>query len=212
MNIKNLLEERYTVKKFDTEFKLSNEQITDLKQLLQSSPSSVNVQPWQFTIATTEAGIESIAKSTANFGFNDEKIRDAAALVVLSVKDLDDSHFNEVTETEDKDGRYSNVEYKTATDNGRKYFYNFNVEQNKEQMWLQNQVYLNAGHFTMGASVMGLDTVIMEGFDPETLKNELQLEQQTPVLIIGVGKGAADDYNKALPKSRLAQDKIIKMI
>ncbi len=212
MNITKLLEERYTVKKFDTEFKLTDTQLAEIKSLLQSSPSSVNVQPWQFTVATTKDGIEKVAKSTANFGFNDEKIRDASALIVFSVKDIDENHFNDVTQTEDEDGRYSQVEFKEATDNGRKYFYNFNKEQNKGQMWLQNQVYLNAGHFTMGASVMGLDTVIMEGFDPEVLASELNLKNQTPVLIIGVGKGADDDYNKNLPKSRLAQDKIINLI
>ncbi len=212
MNITKLLEERYTVKKFDTEFKLSAEQLSELKALLQLAPSSVNVQPWQFTIATTKTGIESVAKSTANFGFNDEKIRDAAVLVVLSVKDIDDNHLNDVTETEDQDGRYPQPEFKEATDNGRRYFYNFNKEQNKGQMWLQNQVYLNAGYFTMGAAAMGLDTVIMEGFDPKVLTDELQLKDQTPVLIIGVGKGARDDYNKDLSKSRLAQEKTIKMI
>ncbi len=212
MEMKEMINNRYTVKKFDEQFKLNDEQLELVKLLLQNSPSSVNVQPWHFTLATTQEGIEQVAKSTANFGFNDEKIRDAALLIVMSVAKVDEEHLTAVTEQEDADGRYPQVEFKEATDNGRKYFHGINVEAGVEQTWLQNQVYLNAGHLVMGLSAMGLDSVIMEGFDPTVLNQELNLGSNRPVLIIGVGRGAADDYNAKLPKSRLSQDKIIDLI
>lgn len=209
MNIKDMIDSRYTVKKFDENFKLNEEQLGLIKTVLQASPSSVNIQPWHFTIATSAEAIEKVAKSTANFGFNDEKIRDAAALIVMSVADVDDKFLSDITEKEDEDGRYSQSEFKEASDSGRKYFFNVNVESGKVGMWLQNQVYLNAGHLAMGLSAMELDTVIMEGFDPVVLHDELGLGNNKPVLIIGVGRGAEDDYNRKLPKSRLAQETII---
>lgn len=212
MNTKELINFRYTVKKFDKEFKLGDEQLEEVKLLLQASPSSVNVQPWHFTIATTTEGIEKVAKSTANYGFNDEKIRDAAALVVMSVANVDDALLTAITEQEDKDGRYAQVEFKEATDAGRKYFYQMNKEAGMEQLWLQSQVYLNAGHLVMGLSTLGLDSVIMEGFDATALNTELQLGENRPVLIIGIGKRAEDDYNAALPKSRLDLETIIDLI
>ncbi len=209
MEMKQLLDQRYTVKKFDKEFKLDEKTLEDLKLLLQQSPSSVNVQPWHFTLATTTEGIEKVAKSTANFGFNDEKIRDASALVVLSVANVNEDFLTNITEQEDKDGRYAQVEFKDATDNGRKYFWGMNKDNGLEPVWLSNQVYLNAGHFVMGAAAIGLDTVIMEGFDNQVLKQELGLLDATPVLIIGVGRGADDDYNRNLPKSRLQLSEIL---
>lgn len=212
MKLEQTIDRRYTVKKFDKEAVLSNEDLNLIKKLLQESPSSVNIQPWHFTIATTKEGKEAIAKSTANFGFNDEKIRDAAALVVFSVADVNDEHMSAVIEQEDKDGRYANEEFKIATDNGRRYFHNLNKENGIEFEWLKSQVYLNAGHFVLGTSVMGLDSVIMEGFDPKVLNEELNLGAKTPVLIVGLGKRAEDDYNAALPKSRLSQDLIIDLI
>ncbi len=212
MNVKNMIDSRYTVKKFDKEFKLDEEQLALVKELLQTAPSSVNVQPWHFTIATSVEGIEKVAKATANFGFNDEKIRDASALVVMSVAEVNEEFLTAITEKEDADGRYPQPEFKTATDNGRKYFNNLNEENGKGAMWKANQVYLNAGHLVMGLSAMGLDTVIMEGFDPSVLVAELELGAQNPVLIIGIGKGAEDDYNRNLPKSRLAQETIIDLI
>ncbi len=212
MDVKSMIDNRYSVKKFDKDFKLSEEQLDSIKLMLQASPSSVNIQPWHFTIATTTEAIEKVARSTMNFGFNDEKIRDASALIVMSVEKVDDSFLSAVTEKEDIDGRYPQVEFKEATDNGRRYFYNKNVEDGKEQIWLQSQVYLNAGHLVMGLSAMGLDSVIMEGFDPNVVAEELGFETERAVLIIGVGRGAEDDYNRKMPKSRLAQETIIDLI
>lgn len=212
MKLEQTIDKRYTVKKFDNSAVISDEDLKLIKKLLQEAPSSVNVQPWHFTIATTKEGKEAVAKSTANFGFNDEKIRDAAALVVFSVADVNDQHLTAVIEKEDSDGRYANEEFKTATDNGRRYFHSMNKESGREFEWLKSQVYLNAGHFVLGTSIMGLDSVIMEGFDPKVLNEELQLGANTPVLIIGLGKKADDDYNAALPKSRLDQDLIIDLI
>ncbi len=212
MNINKIANDRYSVKKFDTNFELTDQQISDMESLLTLSPSSVNIQPWKFTIATTKEGKELIAKSTKNFGFNDEKIRDAQALIVFSKVDVNETWLTEITNQEDIDNRYPNEEMKTATDNGRKYFFNLNVENNKVDNWLTNQVYLNAGHFLLGVSAMGLDSVCMEGFDPVVLKETLNLKDQEPLLIIGVGKGHDEDYNKHLKTSRLDLKKTITRI
>lgn len=212
MNVEQLINNRYSVKKFDSNAQITDEQFQLIRKLLQDAPSSVNIQPWHFTIATSKEGKEAVAKSTADFGFNDEKIRDASALVIFSVAEMTDQLLTDVTEKEDADGRYPNTEYKTATDNGRRYFYNVNKDSGKADMWLQNQVYLNAGHFVMGVAGLGLDSVIMEGFNPQVLTEQLNLGNNKPVLIIGIGKRAEDDYNANLPKSRLDQQQIIDLI
>lgn len=212
MNIEQLLEKRYTVKKFDGQVKLSEEQLSAVKKMLQQAPSSVNIQPWHFTIATTEEGKEAIAKSTVNYGFNDEKIRDAAALVVMSTVKISEELLANIIKQEEEDGRFPSEEYKQSTDNGRRYFSQMNENNGILEMWTRSQVYLNAGHLVMGASALGLDSVIMEGFDPELLSDSLNLDAKTPVLIVGLGIRAADDYNAALPKSRLDQSLIIDMI
>lgn len=211
MELNKILNERYSVKKFDSEYKLSEKQLNDVKDLLVLAPSSVNIQPWHFTIATSEDAINKVAKSTVDFGFNDEKIREASALVVFSLANVDDKHLSAVIEKEEADNRYASEEFKVATDNGRRYFHNLHVEAGSEKQWLTNQLYLNAGHFVLGLSLIGIDSVIMEGFDPIVLKEELDLDGN-PVLIIGIGKRSSDDYNAALPKSRLAANQLIDLI
>lgn len=211
MELNKMLNERYSVKMFDSEYKLSEEQLNSVKDLLVFAPSSVNIQPWHFTVAISESAINKVAKSTANFGFNDEKIRDASALVVFSLASVDDTHLKAIIEKEEKDGRYASEEHKVATDNGRRYFHNLHVEAGDEKEWLANQLYLNAGHFVLGLSAIGIDSVIMEGFNSAVLKEELDL-QGNPLLIVGIGKRNSEDYNAALPKSRLEADKLIDLI
>lgn len=212
MNFQKLIDNRYTVKKFDPEYKLNTQQIQQIKDLLQSAPSSINIQPWKFKIAVSDEAIEKVTKSTEKYGFNHEKIRDASALVVFSVADITDEFLTQLIEQEARDGRYPQVDYKTATDNGRRAYHKSTVENNTEKLWLESQVNLNAGHFVMGTTALGLDTVIMGGFDPEVLSSELQLEAERPILIIGVGIGAVDDYNRNLKKSRLSQEQMIEVI
>lgn len=211
MNMLEIANERYSVKKFDASFKLSEDELTQVKELLRLSPSSVNSQPWNFTIATSSEGIEKIAKSTKDFGFNDEKIRDASALIVFSVADIDENWMTDVNDKEALDGRYPNEEMRNASEAGKKYFYNLNKETGVLDTWLTSQVYLNAGHFVLALKGLGIDSVIMEGFDKAVLKEELNTKHN-PVLIVGIGRGHDEDYNKALKTSRLDEDQTITLI
>lgn len=48
MNFLDKMKNRYTVKKYNPQGKVSEEQITVLKEILNLSPSSINSQPWNF--------------------------------------------------------------------------------------------------------------------------------------------------------------------
>lgn len=56
MNIINIVKTRYSTKKFDSTKKISKDNLEKIKDLLQFSPSSTNIQPWHFILATTEEG------------------------------------------------------------------------------------------------------------------------------------------------------------
>ena len=61
MNIQEVLNWRYSTKEFDSTKKISNENLQKVKDLLQMSPSSTNIQPWHFIIAETEEGKKRVA-------------------------------------------------------------------------------------------------------------------------------------------------------
>lgn len=216
MKIKEILDSRYTVKKFDNTKKISDETMKEVEELLRMSPSSVNMQPWKFTIASTKEGREKIAKSTEKFGFNTSKILDASHVIVFSAnRKISEEFLTDLLAKEEEDGRYPEGQFKEEMDKGRRFFLNFHAETLKdEKEWLEKQVYLNAGHFALGARGLGLDSVIMEGFDPQKLDEELNLSGTSygSAIIIAIGYRSEKDFNASAPKSRLSTESIITKI
>ena len=50
MEILQTLRERYTTKVYDPTFDLSDEQLSQIREILRLCPSSLNSQPWDFQL------------------------------------------------------------------------------------------------------------------------------------------------------------------
>ena len=217
MDIIKALERRYSAKEFDPTKKIDNKTLEDIKILLQKSPSSTNIQPWHFVIATSEEGKSRIAKGTQGFfSFNEKKVLDASAVVVFATRiTADETFLNHILEKEDADGRFAQAEFKAQNHAARSIFSNMHLQQLKDQQhWFEKQVYLNLGNFLLGVSALGLDALPMEGCDMNVLNEEFGLIEKgfTASFIVAVGYHAQSDFNAALPKSRLDIDEIIEVI
>ncbi|HHN8366269.1 TPA: oxygen-insensitive NAD(P)H nitroreductase [Morganella morganii] len=217
MTITQAVMQRYSTKSFDPAKKISDEVMNSIKTLLRYSPSSVNIQPWHFIIAASEEGKNRIAKSTRpGFEFNTAKITDASHVVLLCAKtDVDEAYMNSVLEQEDKDGRYATPEHKAMNNGGRTFFVNLHKETLSDlPHWAAKQVFLNMGTLLLGASALGVDAVPMEGMDFNTLDTEFGLSAKglAPVAVVSLGYRKEDDFNAALPKSRLPEAQILTVI
>ncbi len=217
MDILKVLSRRYAAKKFDTSKRLSENQIETIETILQMSPSSTNLQPWHFVVASTQAGKERISRSTQGFfSFNEEKVIEASAVVVFATREyISDDYLEHVLGQEDLSGRFLNEEIKENSASGRKAFANMHKYIYKDlQHWCDKQVYLNLGNFLLAVATMGIDAVPMEGFDSRTLDNELGLCEMgfTSSVIVALGYHHDSDFNAKLPKSRLSKDDIIERI
>lgn len=217
MDIINVLKSRYSTKEFDATKKLSEEDLSHVESLLQLSPSSTNLQPWHFTIATSEEGKRRVAKSTQGpFSFNEKKVLDAAAVIVFSTKtDITESFSRRVLEKEDQDGRYAQEDIKNMVYGGRKMFSDMHKYDFKDQQhWSEKQVYLNLGNFLLGVAHLGIDAVAMEGYDGKVLDEELGLREEgfSSTIIVPIGYRAETDFNQNVPKSRLNKEEIISRI
>lgn len=219
MNIINTLENRFATKEFDDSTSLTDEQITQLKRLLQLSPSSVNIQPWHFILATDEAGKARVTKGTEpNYPFNTPKITKACANVVFCARiDTDDAYLQHLLTQEDNDGRYPKEEFKQMAQGARQSFSDLHRYDLKDhQHWLEKQVYLNMGVFLTGVAAMGLDAIPMEGVDVKGLDAEFGLREKgyAALAVVSVGYHADIEFNSPdkTPKSRLPQDEIITVL
>ncbi|ECY1280915.1 oxygen-insensitive NAD(P)H nitroreductase [Salmonella enterica] len=207
MDIVSVALQRYSTKAFDPSKKLTAEEADKIKTLLQYSPSSTNSQPWHFIVASTEEGKARVAKSAANYVFNERKMLDASHVVVFCAKTaMDDAWLERVVDQEEADGRFATTEAKAANDKGRRFFADMHrVSLKDDHQWMAKQVYLNVGNFLLGVAAMGLDAVPIEGFDAEVLDAEFGLKEKgyTSLVVVPVGHHSVEDFNAGLPKSRL---------
>lgn len=217
INIKEILNWRYTTKVFDTSKTISSENVENIKALLQMSPSSINSQPWHFVIADSSEGKKRLAKGTAGFfNFNEPKVLDASHVVLFCAKtEINDDFLQHVTNKEDVDGRFAKEEFKNQNFGAKQLFTNIHKYDLKDaQHWMEKQVYLNVGNFLLGVAALGIDAVPMEGIDIKALDEEFGLREKgfTALVMVGLGYRSDDDFNAKLPKSRLAKDEIFTLI
>ena len=214
MNLIDLASQRYATKVFDANKRLDAETFAQIKALLRLSPSSVNSQPWHFFIADNAAARQRLSQATQGaYVANAAKVLDASHVIVFCVKTkLDDAYLQKLLLSEEKDGRFKTPELKDLTEKTRAMYVAIHQEARQDtQDWLEKQVYLNMGTVLLGAAVLGVDAVPIEGFDAQILNEELGLSTKglNSVAMIALGYRKADDVNAELPKSRLPEAEIM---
>jgi nitroreductase/dihydropteridine reductase len=218
MDIARIALNRHTCKAYDPARKIPADQVEQLKTLLRYSPSSINLQPWHFIIASSEAGKARVAKAASQgvYASNGPKILNASHVVVFCVRTtLDEIHLASLLAQEDADGRYPTPESKAAQSKGRSFYTGLHRFDYKDtQHWMEKQVYLALGTLLLGAAALEIDATPIEGFDMRILNEELGLREQglTSVVIAALGYRGADDFNAKLPKSRFPMERVIEEI
>lgn len=199
MNILELIEKRYSTKKYNTDKRIPKEKIEELKEILRLCPSSINIQPWKFTFVQNP---EIKAKLAVASMHNNEKVNQAPLLVVFSAADDLDA-FQEVV----------NNELPTA----RRDWYNqirANTPESDLKIWLAKQVYIALGVGLTASAALGLDSTPMEGIESDKYKAILDMKTYKPLFAMAVGYAAEDDFNRleAAPKSRRLAENVIESI
>lgn len=217
MNLTQALEKRYSTKSFDATKKIPDDVWSQIEDSLRLAPSSTNVQPWHFIIASTEEGKKRITKGTEEpFHFNTSKILDASHVVLFCTKTtVDEAYLQHVLEKEDADGRYKDDEVKQMMHGGRSMFVNIHKDDLHDLLhWLEKQTYLNIGSALLGAGVLDIDALPMEGIDIGKLNEEFGLAEKgfTVTAAVAFGYRTEDDFNAKLPKSRLDAEEIFTKI
>lgn len=213
MGVTQYAKQRHATKAFDATKKIPEDIMSELRELIRFSPSSVNSQPWHFVVASTDEGKSRIAKAAeASYTYNVPKIRNASHVMVLCARTvIDDTHLSTLLEQEEKDGRFVNAAARTAQQGSRLLYSNLHRYDLKDaQHWMEKQLYLALGTLLLGAATFGVDTVPMEGFDARLLDEELGLRAKglTGVVLVGLGYHGAEDFNAKLPKSRLPAESV----
>lgn len=196
MNFLEQMKRRYTVKKYNPQGKISADQIAELKEILNLSPSSINSQPWNFIFVSKPELKEQLAEASY---FNKEKVLDSSHIIVFQVLKNPEDFEKQIEEN---------------LPEGSVNYYRTMVKPNGEaaiRSWMGHQVYLSLGVLLSACAAMGIDSTPMEGIETEKYDGILKNDSYETLFAVAIGERAENDNNHPTntPKRRLKSEMVI---
>lgn len=200
--IKNL-EWRYATKKFDSNKKVSKENVDLLKRSIQLSASSYGLQLYKVLFIEDEA----LKKKLKTVSWDQPQITDSSHLLVFChYDDVDEKDVDEFIELK------ANTQGKDIED--LKQFRDSIVStvesRSKEELqhWTAKQTYIALGHLLIAAAELKIDACPMEGFKPDEYNKILGLTEKglSAAVIATIGYRSGEDEVQHLEKVRKSKD------
>ena len=192
---------RKSIRLYDENFKISQEEMLEMIQEATTTPSSVNMQPWRFVVVESE---EAKAKLKPLIRFNTRQ-NDTSSAMVLIFGDMQCYEYGEEI-------------YNAAVEQGKMsaevrdqqlaaiipYYKNFSKEQMNDVVKIDSS--LAAMQFMLVARAHGYDTNPIGGFEADQLAEAVDLDKEryVPVMILSIGKAMEQGYESV----RFAAEKI----
>jgi nitroreductase/dihydropteridine reductase len=213
MDIVTAAKKRYSTKAYDPTRRVPEETMQRIYEVLRSSPSSVNSQPWHFIVASTSQGKARLIKGLhGSYSNNEAKVRDASHVILFCTRiDVDGSYLDRVLQQEERDGRFADDNARRGAAQVRLNFTNRHRFSTKDlPQWYEKQVYIALGNAMLASAALGVDSTPMEGFDSAALDAELSLNEKglSSLVLLSLGYHADSDFNAKLPKSRLPPEQV----
>jgi hypothetical protein len=199
MNIIESLNWRYATKKFDSNKKLSKNQVNILKNAFNLTASSYGLQPIKLIVISNQEIKNNLLESS----FNQKQVIQCSHLFVICIEtDIDESYielyFKRVVDIRKTSAKVLES-FKNSIIN------EFNDMSNTSIInWSKNQAYLALGNLMTVCAVEGIDSCPMEGFMPEKYNEILDLKSKNlkSVLVMPVGYRSVDDQFSSFKKVR----------
>ena len=208
-NIIQALNWRYATKEYDSNKKLSNEQLDILLKSIELTPTSFGIQAYKVFLVTNPE-IRAKLKVAA---WNQSQITDASHLLVFTVPtNLSDSNIDSYVANVAKT---RNVSVESLADYSAMMKGSVNSKTPEQRIeWLARQVYIALGFLLETASLENIDATPMEGFDNKQFDEILGLKEKnlTSVVLAPVGFRLETDTYANLAKVRFGREVLIEEI
>lgn len=209
MNMKEVLDAfqwRYATKLFDTEKKLSAEQLDVLLEAIRMAPTSFGLQPFEVAVVSNTEVREKLKAA----GYNQAQITEASHVFVFGVKkNLDEAYVDKFIEMISETRGVKVEDLKSYADMMKGFLSAKSSEARSE--WAARQAYIALGVLVTTAAQIGVDVCPMEGFDNNQFDQILELGSKNlqSVVIATVGFRRSDDILANAPKVRFAKNDIV---
>ena len=195
MNVTQAITERRSVKAFDPQHRMSEQEINQLMSLAMLSPTAFNIQNWRFVLVTDPVLRQQIRAAS----WNQAQVEEASLLIVLTA---------DLNAWAKQPERYWKNAPKAASDVlvpmiGQYYQSNDQVQRDEAMP----SCGMAATTLMLAAKEMGYDTCPMDGFDFAAVSKLLNLPaDHIPTMFVVVGKA----LKAAAPRGgQLAMDEVV---
>lgn len=195
MQVKEAIQQRRSIKHFDTSHVITEKEIHDILSQAILSPTAFNIQNWRFVVVTDKT----LRQKIRSVSWNQAQVEEASILIVL-VADL--MSWNKNPSRYWKDAPKPVQDYLVPAIH--QYYDGKPQVQRDEAMRSCGMAAMN---IMLTAKSMGYDTCPMDGFDFDKVSELLNLPpDHTPVMFVCVGKG----IKEALPRGgQLPLDEVV---
>ena len=210
MELKHL-KERYSVKKFDPQKKLTDEQVQLLSEAFHLCPSSINMQPWRLIVVENDQ--RKLLLAEAGKDTNSERIKECSHLLVLVRRKVTMAHCKRVVENTPIFQKIIE-RMKLTTGKLAAYFWYYS-KKNGGRHWTANQVYLALGFLLATCASSGIGALPMEGIKHRKMDKLLNLPAgERTVVTLAVGFPHQDDAQNPsrLKKARFPMDDVVTVV
>jgi nitroreductase len=194
MHIKEIIQQRRSIKKFDPDYVINQSEIDDILSHAILSPTAFNIQNWRFLVVKDK----SLRQKIRVVSWDQAQVEEASLLIVL-VADL--MAWNKNPNRYWKDAPKPVQDYLVPAIH--QYYKGKPQVQRDEAMRSCGMAAMN---IMLYAKSMGYDTCPMDGFDFDKVADILNLPQDhTPVMFVCVGKAIKDPWPRGgqLPLSEV---------
>ncbi|MDG4657680.1 nitroreductase family protein [Ectobacillus antri] len=194
---------RRSIRKYDTNVKISKEEMTQIIETATLAPSSVNMQPWRFVVIESPEAKATLAPLAR---FNQSQVETSSAMIALF------GDLNNFDYAEEIYGRAVELGYMPAEVKERQLeaigglYANVTPEQMKDIVLIDGG--LVAMQFMLAARAHGYDTCPIGGFEKDKIAEAFGMDKDryVPVMLISIGKAEDTGYQSVrLPVDRITE-------
>lgn len=206
--ILNALNWRYATQVFDTQKRVSPEEMRAILEAARLAPSSFGIEAWKFLVIENPE----VRVKLREVGFGQPKITDASHLVVVARRTDAREHITQ--ELIERSAKQQGVD--PAKLDGLKNMVERSLAGKSDveiDVWVRCQAYIPLGIMIETAALLGIDAGPMEGFMPAGVDEVLGLKEKnlTATSMIAFGYRGEDSAAKR-PKVRRVFEEVVEFV
>jgi nitroreductase / dihydropteridine reductase len=197
---------RASVRKFNTDLKVSDKDLETLLEAGNLAATSGGLQPFKIVVVSNDE----LKTQLVPMSYNQEQVSTASHVLIFATEtkigtNTVDAYINRAAEV--RQVEHTELEGYKNSMNG----YMQMMDEKQQQAWARNQAYISLGTVMTIAADLKIDSCAMEGFEPLKYQELLNLESENlmPVVILPIGYRSDEEVMANAPKVRKAKENFV---